>query len=175
MNDDRRIRRIAIVGGGTAGWMAASALARVLRASGTTIHLVESPDIPTVGVGEATIPPIMDFLRFLGIDGSDFIQHTQATFKLAIRFRDWLRLGHDYWHPFGSFGATIERRRFYHYFQKARALGLPVDVGQFSLEISLAQANKFVAPNPARGIAPDLRYALHFDAGLVARYLRSYA
>jgi tryptophan halogenase len=137
--------------------------------------VVESPDIPTVGVGEATIPPIIDFLRFLGIDVNDFIAHTQATFKLAIRFRDWLRQGHGYWHPFGNFGATIDRRRFFHFFHKARALGLPVQVNQFSLEIAMAEANKFVFPDNALGIAQDLRYALHFDAGLVARYLRSYA
>jgi tryptophan halogenase len=175
MVHDNRIQTIAVVGGGTAGWMAASALARVLRGSGIGIHLIESPDIPTVGVGEATIPPIIDFLRFLGVDVNDFVMHTQATYKLAIRFRDWLRLGHQYWHPFGHFGATIDRRRFYHFFQKARAQGLDVDVSHFSLEIAMAEANKFIFPNNSLGIAKELRYALHFDAGLVARYLRAYA
>jgi tryptophan halogenase len=173
--NDKRIHRIAIVGGGTAGWMAASALARVLRGSDTTIHLIESPDIPTVGVGEATIPPIIDFLRFLAVDVNDFVAHTNATYKLAIRFRDWLRLGHQYWHPFGNFGSTIDRRRFYHFYQKARAQGLDVDVSHFSLEIAMAEANKFIFPGNSLGIARDLRYALHFDAGLVARYLRAYA
>ena len=88
MQTDRRIKRIAIVGGGTAGWIAASALARKSGHS-CSIHLIESPDIPTIGVGEATIPGIIDFLRFLGIDLQDFMRHTQATIKLAIRFVDW--------------------------------------------------------------------------------------
>jgi tryptophan halogenase len=171
---ERRIRRIAIVGGGTAGWMAASALARVLGPR-CTIELIESTEIGTVGVGEATIPPILDFLRFLGIDQNNFVEQTQATYKLGIRFRDWVRPGHQYWHPFGLFGASINRLPFYHYWHKARAQGLQPTVDAFSLETAMAEANRFIFPTNTLGVARELRYALHFDAGLVARYLRRFA
>src|SRR6266581_1705998 len=100
-----RIRSIAIVGGGTAGWVAASMLARSLPGTGTAITLIESPEIGTVGVGEATIPPIIDLLRFLSIDQQDFVRHTNATYKLGIKFTDWKEPGQTYWHPFGTFGA----------------------------------------------------------------------
>jgi tryptophan halogenase len=174
MQTDRRIKRIAIVGGGTAGWIAASALARKVGHK-CSIQLIESPDIPTIGVGEATIPGIIDFLRFVGIDLQDFMHHTRATIKLAIRFIDWLHPGHRFWHPFGAFGVFIDRLPFYHFWHKARAESLDVDLSHFSLEIAMAEANKFIFPGNPLGIASTLKYALHFDAGLVARYLRAYA
>jgi tryptophan 7-halogenase len=174
MSSGRRIERIAIVGGGTAGWIAASALARKVGHT-CSIHLVESPDIPTIGVGEATIPGIIDFLKFLGIDQQDFMRHTQATIKLAIRFIDWHHIGHRYWHPFGAFGVFIDRLPFYHFWHKARAESLDVELSHFNLEMAMAEANKFIFPNNSLGIAQTLKYALHFDAGLVARYLRAYA
>src|SRR5271154_1355971 len=92
-SDDKRIKSIAIVGGGTAGWMAASMLARALPGTGIVITVIESPEIGTVGVGEATIPPIMDLLRFLNINEGDFVRHTQSTYKLGIKFTDWSRIG----------------------------------------------------------------------------------
>jgi 2-polyprenyl-6-methoxyphenol hydroxylase-like FAD-dependent oxidoreductase len=110
MSDDSRIKSIAIVGGGTAGWMAAGILARALPGTGCAITVIESPDIGTVGVGEATIPPLVDLLRFLNINEGDFVKHTQATYKLGIKFTDWPRAGHSYWHPFGSFGSMINLR-----------------------------------------------------------------
>jgi tryptophan halogenase len=174
MQTDRRIKRIAVVGGGTAGWIAASALARKLGRN-CSIHLIESPDIPTIGVGEATIPGIIEFLRFLGIDQQDFMRHTRSTIKLAIRFSDWQHIGHRYWHPFGAFGVFIDRLPFYHFWHKARAQSLHVELDHFNLEIAMAQANKFIFPDNPLGIAATLKYALHFDAGLVARYLRAYA
>jgi tryptophan halogenase len=176
MSDTQRIKSIAIVGGGTAGWLAASMLARALPGTGMVITVIESPDIGTVGVGEATIPPIIDVLRFLSISEEDFIRHTQATYKLGIKFSDWRELGHSYWHPFGTFGAPINRRPFYHCWHKAKAAGLALRFNDFSLCATLADAGKFRFPDskpdtPAAG----LRYALHFDATLVAKYLRSYA
>jgi tryptophan 7-halogenase len=159
MNSPNPIRKIAIVGGGTAGWSAACLMARVLGRG--------------VGVGEATIPPIFEFLQLLEIDPVDFIKSTNATFKLAIEFRDWLHVGHRYWHPFGNFGLAIDRRPFHHYFWKNLAEGYPATVADFCPSIALADANKFLFP-PADGQFPGgaLSYALHFDAGKVAAYLR---
>jgi len=176
MTDPHAIKRIAIVGGGTAGWMAASILARSLPGTGCTITVIESPDIGTVGVGEATIPPIVDMLRLLNINEGDFVKHTQATYKLGIKFTDWPRAGHTYWHPFGSFGAMINLRPFHHAWAKAKADGLAPRFNDFSLCAALGDAGKFRFPDSA-GQAPvaGLRYALHFDAGLVAQYLRAYA
>ena len=171
-----RIRRIAIVGGGTAGWMTASILARALPGSNAWITVVESPDIGTVGVGEATIPPFLDLLRFLSINEADFIRHTQATFKLGIKFTDWMERGGSYWHPFGTFGESINRRPFHHAWHRARAAGLAPRLSDFSLCAALGDAGRFrFTDAAAAGPVAGLRYALHFDAALVARYLRSYA
>lgn len=170
------VRNIAIVGGGTAGWMAASVLARALPGSGCTITVIESPDIGTVGVGEATIPPILDLLRFLNINEADFVRHTRSTFKLGIKFNDWYRSGSSYWHPFGTFGAPVNRRPFFHAWHKAVADGMAPRFNDYSLCAALGDAGKFRYPDPAaQSPAAGLRYALHFDAGLVAKYLRAYA
>ena len=144
---ERRIRSIAIVGGGTAGWLAASMLARALPGTGTGITVIESAEIGTVGVGEATIPPIIDVLRFLRIDERDFLQHTNATFKLGIKFTDWKQPGHSYWHPFGTFGAPINRRPFYHCWHRARAAGLEPRFNDFSLCATLGDEGKFRYPD----------------------------
>jgi tryptophan 7-halogenase len=176
MTDTQQIKRIAIVGGGTAGWMAASILARALPGTGTVITVIESPDIGTVGVGEATIPPIIDLLRFLSINEADFVKHTQSTYKLGIKFTDWARPGHSYWHPFGSFGAAINLRPFFHSWQRARSEGLAPRFNDFSLSAALGDAGKFRFVDPSvQGPVAGLRHALHFDASLVARYLRSYS
>jgi tryptophan halogenase len=173
---DQRIRQIAIVGGGTAGWIAAAVLARVMRETGCTISVIESAEIGTVGVGEATIPPIIELLRFLGIDEADFIRHTQSTYKLGIKFKDWRSVGHSYWHPFGTFGSTIDRRPFFHYWHRMKAQGTAPQFNDYSLAAALGDAGKFRFPDAAaHGPAAGLRYALHFDAGLVAKYLRAYA
>lgn len=169
------VRSIAIVGGGTAGWSAAALLGRVLGAS-TRITLVESGDIPTVGVGEATIPPIFEFLRRIGFDETDFIRTTQASFKLAIRFQDWLRPGHDYWHPFGSFGVSIENRPFQNYWWKAEDAGVATSTVAYCTATALADAGKFSFPPPdGRFPGGGLSFALHFDAGLVAQQLRRHS
>jgi tryptophan 7-halogenase len=156
--------------------MCASVLARALPGTGCSITVIESPDIGTVGVGEATIPPIIDLLRFLNINEADFVRHTGATFKLGIKFTDWRELGESYWHPFGTFGAPINLRPFFHAWHKARADGLAPRFHDFSLCAALGDAGKLRFPDPsAPDPVPGLRYALHFDAGLVAQYLRSYA
>jgi tryptophan halogenase len=173
---DRRIDHIAIVGGGTAGWIAASVLARALPGSRCVITVIESPEIGTIGVGEATIPPIIDLLRFLDINHGDFVKHTQSTFKLGIKFTDWSRLGHSYWHPFGTFGSAINRRPFHHAWHKAKAAGFAPKFNDYSLCAALGDQGRFRFPDAsAQGPVAGLRYALHFDAALVARYLRAYA
>src|SRR6202789_4076442 len=173
---DHRIKSIAIVGGGTAGRMAASVLARALPGTGCSITVIESPEIGTVGVGEATIPPIIDLLRFLSINEADFIRNTRSTYKLGIKFRDWHRVGESYWHPFGTFAAPVNRRPFFHAWQRAQADGMAPRFNDFSLCAALGDAGKFRHPDPkAQNPAAGLRYALHFDASLVAKYLRAYA
>lgn len=109
---DIRIRSVAIVGGGIAGWMAAASLAKFLKKMDCQIQLIESEQIGTIGVGEATIPPIMDFIKVLGIDENDRVRRTMATFKLGIQFKDWTRIGHSYFHPFGQTGFEMEEIPF---------------------------------------------------------------
>jgi tryptophan halogenase len=174
MEPDRRIRRIAIVGGGVTAWTAAVMLGRKLGGQ-CSIHVVEAPEPVIPGHAEATQPAILELLRFLGADQNDFIDKTQSTYSLGTRLIDWAEPGQNFWHPFGAFGALIERRPFYHFWHKAKALGLKPKIELFSQEVALGMANRFIFPTNSLGVAPHLRYALHVDAVLMARYLRSIA
>jgi tryptophan 7-halogenase len=166
---------IIIVGGGTAGWMVAAAFSHFLE-GGYQVHLIESDEIGTVGVGEATIPQINLFNSALGIDEDAFMRATQATFKLGIEFADWLRPGHSYHHAFGSIGRDVGLMPFQHLWHRAHMAGAAKDLGTYSLNNVAALAGKMQrgAPRTAKTL-PDMPYAFHFDAGLYANFLRKFA
>jgi tryptophan halogenase len=167
-------RTIVIVGGGTAGWMAAAALARFLPA-GSGIRLVESDAIGTVGVGEATIPQIRLFNAGLGIDEDEFIRETQGTFKLGIEFVDWSGAGSRYIHAFGTIGRGLGLVPFHHYWLRHRAQGGTSGLWDYSPSAQAAADNRF-ARDPGRPELPSgIAWAFQFDAGLYAAFLRRYA
>lgn len=172
------MRSIVIVGGGTAGWMTAAALAATLP-DGHAIHLVESEQIGTVGVGEGTIPHIHLFNKLLRIDEADFVRQTQGTFKLGVQFNDWRRIGESYVHGFGSsLGPGVGLLPFHQYWIKARLAGHARALGDYVLAASAAPRGKFMTSAsdvPANSPLANISYAYHFDAGLYARYLRGYA
>jgi tryptophan halogenase len=177
MNPER-IDKVVIVGGGTAGWMAAAALGKIIGAlPGISIELVESEAIGTVGVGEATIPQIVLFNAMLGLDEMEFMRETHATYKLGIEFVDWTRIGHRYTHPFGFYGPDMMGIEFYHHWLKGRRLGDTSALDEYSISAMAAQANKFLHPTPDQPKSPlaKLGYAFQFDAGRYARFLRKYA
>ncbi len=170
------IKKIVIAGGGTAGWMAAASLSQFLKHKAVSIHLVESAEIGTVGVGEATIPGIRDFNASLGIDEVDFIKKTQASFKLGIAFDDWKTIGTSFFHPFASYGAPIDGVDFYPVWQQLYKQKKAHELMHYCLPSVLADQNKFAQANINTG-SPLARYhyAYHFDASLYAAYLRAYA
>jgi tryptophan halogenase len=161
------ITRVVIAGGGTAGWTAAAALSQQLGPL-LDITLVESEEIGTVGVGEATIPTIRTFHALLGLDEREFMRATQATFKLGIGFDDWARIGDRYIHAFGEIGKSTWMGGFHNMWLMAKAAGFGDALGDYCLEHQAAEAGKFVLSEQA-----PMNYAYHFDAGLYARYLRS--
>jgi tryptophan halogenase len=160
------IRKIVIVGGGTAGWMAAAALSKSFG-DYLEIRLVESDAISTVGVGEATIPPIRNIHLLFNLSEQEFIRSVNGTFKLGIEFENWGRLGERYFHPFSAHGIDTWAAQFHHYWLRARDAGERAALDAFSLEAEMARANRF-------GLEGDRKagYAYHFDAGLYAKLLR---
>ncbi|MDC7675071.1 tryptophan halogenase family protein [Asticcacaulis machinosus] len=170
------IRHIVIVGGGTAGWMSAAFLTNFFKPHQMKITLIESPEIGTVGVGEATIPPISFFNQAVGINEAEFMSATQASFKLGIEFCGWRHDGHSYMHPFGTYGSPINGVSFHAYWLRARALGYKPDLSEFSMSNVAATKNRFdrAAPN-SRDPRAAMAHAYHFDASLYARYLRTLA
>ena len=172
----QRIRKIVIVGGGTAGWMSAAVLARFLARTDTTLTLIESDEIGIVGVGEATVPLIRNFNGVLGIDERDFIQKTQGTFKLGIEFRDWARIGNVHFNGFGDYGNSIEGVAPHHHWLRLKQLGDPTSLGEYSFPTVAGRLLRFAPPpSDLETAVASYKYAYHFDASLYARYLRGVA
>jgi tryptophan halogenase len=171
------LKQIVIVGGGAAGWMTAASLSKLLRPDEVSLTVVESDEIGIIGVGEATIPDMLQFNLFLGIPEAELMRATQATFKLGIEFVDWSRKGARYFHPFGFHGVDIDGLDFHQYWLHCRASGHAHSIGDYCLTEIVARQNKFGFPDVRVAGAPAsyLRYAYHFDAALYAGFLRRYA
>jgi len=175
--NEHLLDNIVIVGGGTAGWMTAAALSNLLQGTPTKVTLIESEEIGTVGVGEATIPPIISYNDMLGIDENEFIRETKATFKLGIEFVDWYDKGASYIHPFGDFGIDFDAIPFYQYWFHRALAGEMDDLFSYSLMVEACRREKFMRPlkdRPKSALA-GINYAFQFDAALYAAYLRRYA
>jgi tryptophan 7-halogenase len=173
---NRHIGSVLIVGGGTAGWMAAAALSNRLAGLPIKIELIESAEIGTVGVGEATVPHIRHFNAKLGIDEAEFMRKTKATFKLGIEFCNWGQLGDSYIHPFGVFGEEINGVPFHHLWSRLHRSGLAQTIESFSMPVVAARMDKFSYPiAEPESVLSTYSYAYQFDAGLYAKFLREYA
>lgn len=185
-----KIKSICIVGGGTAGWMAATLLNASLRGSHIQITLVESADIPSIGVGESTVPSIMDFIASCQIDVKDFIAATSASFKLGIRFDDWKHEGHQYFHPFGRVGKDVNGFDFYQVWLKSQSFDSDSSLPSlqnnapawldYSPNAVMAKHQRFMLPPSEHSpieeqqnwVLASYAHALHLDAKLVVEYLR---
>ena len=170
------IRKVVIAGGGTAGWMTAAALSKFCQRAGIGVTLVESEAIGTVGVGEATIPPIGTFNDRLGIEEDAFVKATQATYKLGIEFVGWDLPDERYFHPFGTYGFDLEGIEFHHFWTRLRQSGDRHGLDEYSLNALAAYDGKFIRPEREHGpVIGRLAYAFHFDAALYATFLRNLA
>jgi tryptophan halogenase len=175
MGEDSRLK-VVVVGGGTAGWMTAAALTKLLP-SRCDVHLIESEAIGIVGVGEATLPHIRAFNERLGINEAEFMAGTRATFKLGIEFRDWGKLGDSYIHPFGTFGRGNSEVEFHHYWtRQLHEGGAPAPLGDYSMAVTMACMNRFMLPDPNPSkLESTFSYAYQFDATLFAPFLQRLA
>lgn len=167
--DSHKLKNVVIVGGGTAGWITAAALARQLG-SVLNITLVESDQLGTIGVGESTVPPIRIFHKLLQIDERAFMEATAATFKLGIEFRDWYKPGSQYMHAFGKSGTDTWLGEFHHFWLRANRLGISQRFSDHSLELQAAMAGRFAADSPA-----NMTYAYHLDSSRYATFLRAFS
>lgn len=170
---NKPIKKVVIVGGGTAGWMSAALLKKVMGPV-IDVELVESEEIGRIGVGEATIPPIRHFNQALGIAEADFLRETKASIKLAIKFENWRVPGEGYFHTFGGAGKNIAFCPFHHYWLRAQQLGHKAQLWDYDLNYLCAQENKF-APINSQDPALEMQYAYHFDASLYASFLRKFS
>lgn len=163
------VKKVVIVGGGTAGWMAAASISKLIGRD-LDISLIESDAIGTVGVGEATIPTMITLHQLLKIDEREFMAEVQGTFKLGISFENWKNLNENYIHSFGFTGKDCWAAGFQHFWLKGKQQGLAGEFGDYCTELQAAKNNKF-AVMPRNG----LNYAFHMDAGLYAKFLRRIA
>ncbi|MCH2055714.1 MAG: tryptophan 7-halogenase [Thalassotalea sp.] len=170
---ESKIKKIVILGGGTSGWISAALLKKLL-ANAVDVELVESEQIGTVGVGEATIPPIQVLNSVLGINEAEFLRETKATMKLAIRFENWKQQGHQYYHSFGAIGKSMAFCHFHHLLKRGGCLEDESQLWDYDLNYLCAEAGKF-AKIKTKDPINDMPYAYHFDAGLYAQYLRKFS
>lgn len=170
------IQKVVIAGGGTAGWMTAAALSQFLPRE-VKICLVESDAIGTVGVGEATIPPLSDYNALLGIKEHEFLQETSGSYKLGIEFVDWGRIGQSYFHPFSTYGLDMQGINFHQFWSRQRLAGEKYPLDEYSIGALAAKAGKFMRPNLSDPRSPlaQIRHAYHVDAVKYAAYLRKYS
>jgi tryptophan halogenase len=170
------ISTVVIVGGGTAGWMTAAALAKAGNRR-FAIKLIEAEDISPVGVGESTIPMIQLFNELAGIDENTFMRETQATFKLGIEFHDWGQVGQRYMHAFGAIGHRSRILPFHHYWLRMLQAGKADDLWAYTINAQAARAHRFMRADSSLGYSPlaEIAHAFHIDAGLYARFLRRHA
>lgn len=170
------IENIVIVGGGTAGWMTAAALSRLSAQRKLSVTLIESEEIGTIGVGEATIPPFLDFNRLLEIDEAELLSAVQGSFKLGIQFVNWGAIGDSYIHPFGNYGYQIDGISFHHIWHKYKTAGDKRPIQVFNIETMAAHMGRFArtADYQAEDL-PPINHAYHIDAGRYAKFLRAYS
>lgn len=167
------IKKVVVLGGGTAGWMSA-ALIKKLLGNGIKVELVESETIGTIGVGEATIPPIKLFNSVLGINETEFLRETKATIKLAIRFDNWKNVGDSYYHTFGAAGKSLAFCQFHHLFKRSQQLGNKSQLWDYDLNYLCAENGKY-APINSQDPILEIPNAYHFDATLYAAFLRKFS
>jgi tryptophan halogenase len=167
--ESREVKKVVIAGGGTAGWLAAAGLSQQLGKL-IDITLIESDEIGTIGVGEATIPPIRVFHKLLQIDEQEFMRATAATFKLGISFENWALKGDRYIHSFGRNGKPTWMCEFHNFWLRSLELGVQSELGEYCFELQAAKADKFAIPKEG-----EINYAYHFDAGQYAKFLRRFS
>jgi tryptophan halogenase len=171
-----RVQSIAIVGGGAAAWLAAATLARLLKPEFCAIRVVDTPRAAAGAFSEVALPTFHRLNGLLGINEADLLQRTRGTYRLGARFSDWGRQGDRYFHTFSPIGARLEAVPFHHYWMKLRGLGDPTGIEEYSIATAAAKMLRFAPPGPDRRSVSSLySYGYHFDAGLLAGYLREYA